>query len=601
LTGYRRLLIACLVIMGLAMLVAQAAASESFTVVIGPVDREVKPNESVSVIATVKSSNQTPMQGVQVGFSVPSGAVISPVSSATNSTGMASANFQASSPGSYPVLATARLGIPVDIPDGLPGNKTVKIRTTYVSQDFSSLPVTIKVVGTPTLTPTPTPAPTPTPTSTPAPAPIPAPLKPSAEKSTIEVPSVPVNVSAPAQIKVIVRDGSGKPVPDANVILSAEKVKGSPPAGLRVTAILMQAGGMATISPPSGRTGPDGSFTATFSSPSPGEYRITANADGVSFSSSVNVKAIAAAIASIPAVAVNPPQPPGGMSVSLPGGVVSLIVAGISAILLAFLALWFMATRNHLRLIPKKPAVTADGSSVVPIRIQFVNGFGKPRKQKLGREIEMQSTAGEISNVTLPPGRESVEAPLKSSTDCGKVTVTARAGRKVASTDLEFVCSEAGIDLEAKPETIPADGKSSANINVSIKDNKGGRIVSTVDRRVDIRTTLGTVDSPVVIPAGLATATSLLRSGKAGGTAIITATSGKAKGQARVTIGELEKRFCMHCGSRMGMEDALCEKCGQAPPSGVDTKLCANCNTILPEAAKFCYKCGAGQPEMKGG
>ena len=58
-----------------------------------------------------------------------------------------------------------------------------------------------------------------------------------------------------------------------------------------------------------------------------------------------------------------------------------------------------------------------------------------------------------------------------------------------------------------------------------------------------------------------------------------------------------KKRYCMHCGSIMQFTAKLCEKCGNSPPAGADTKTCMNCQSTIPVVAKFCSECGAGQTE----
>jgi ribosomal protein L40E len=59
-----------------------------------------------------------------------------------------------------------------------------------------------------------------------------------------------------------------------------------------------------------------------------------------------------------------------------------------------------------------------------------------------------------------------------------------------------------------------------------------------------------------------------------------------------------KKRYCMHCGSIMPFTAKLCQKCGNSPPAGADTKTCMNCQSTIPVVAKFCSECGAGQTEQ---
>ena len=274
--------------------------------------------------------------------------------------------------------------------------------------------------------------------------------------------------------------------------------------------------------------------------------------------------------------------------------IIILILAGIGAFL------WIV---GKLQLIPKVTSIPGDGKSTVPVRIQFINILGKPKKKGSDREIEMETTAGTVQNVVLPPGKEYVEAILTSSKECGTVTITARSGKQKATAQVEFTCSEAGLDVEISPPMIPADGKSTATVIIKIKDDKGSYLTSLIERTVELTTTSGTITSPVKIPQKTLAGIGVITSAQTSGTAKVIASccppkgGGKALyGEGKVVFGELAKRYCMHCGTMMTMEAQSCPSCGKIPPSGVDTKQCSTCGAVLPLSAKFCDKCGAKQP-----
>ncbi|MCX9076321.1 MAG: zinc ribbon domain-containing protein, partial [Candidatus Methanoperedens sp.] len=195
------------------------------------------------------------------------------------------------------------------------------------------------------------------------------------------------------------------------------------------------------------------------------------------------------------------------------------------------------------------------------------------------------------------------EAILTSSKECGSVTITARSGKQKATAQVEFTCSEAGLDVEISPPMIPADGKSTATVIIKIKDDKGSYLTSLIERTVELTTTSGTITSPVKIPQKTLAGIGVITSAQTSGTAKVIASccppkgGGKALyGEGKVVFGELAKRYCMHCGTMMTMEAQSCPSCGKIPPSGVDTKQCSTCGAVLPLSAKFCDKCGAKQP-----
>ncbi len=285
---------------------------------------------------------------------------------------------------------------------------------------------------------------------------------------------------------------------------------------------------------------------------------------------------------------------PGNMG---PGVVAAIAIVAfiILIILIVFLYLWLKGT---LKITPKATKVPADGTSTIPIKVMFVNGFGMVKKQRSDVEVEMSSTAGKVQNVVIPTGRDFVEARLTSSGEFGPVTVMAKANGKTARAEVRFVYDKAVLDVSVSPDSVPADGRSSASVTIKVKDGSGKFIAPLEELTVDLKATLGTIKGPVKLPPRAQSATTSITSGNVSGTAVISAAAGDLRGEGKITFQGMPKRFCMHCGTPMEMEAPSCPRCGLTPPSGVDTRQCASCGTVIPEAAKFCYKCGARQPEL---
>ncbi len=154
----------------------------------------------------------------------------------------------------------------------------------------------------------------------------------------------------------------------------------------------------------------------------------------------------------------------------------------------------------------------------------------------------------------------------------------------------------AALRIVAEPETIFADGKSTSNLSIELLDQDGNPLVTEEDREVSLYATEGHIVKQVTIPKGKTSVGTTLTSSASIGTVVITADSGRlAGGRTEVTFKE-KKRYCMHCGERMPIEARSCPRCGNAPPSGVDTKVCSNCGEVIPIVAKYCGECGASQP-----
>ena len=85
---------------------------------------------------------------------------------------------------------------------------------------------------------------------------------------------------------------------------------------------------------------------------------------------------------------------------------------------------------------------------------------------------------------------------------------------------------EMKLRLSPEPTEIPADGKSKSMITISVEDENGTPAPVPQEMTIVLETNIGLIDSPVVMPAGDAQATSILTSSTAGGTATVKAKSG---------------------------------------------------------------------------
>ncbi|MBS7648799.1 PQQ-binding-like beta-propeller repeat protein [Candidatus Bathyarchaeota archaeon] len=154
-----------------------------------------------------------------------------------------------------------------------------------------------------------------------------------------------------------------------------------------------------------------------------------------------------------------------------------------------------------------------------------------------------------------------------------------------------------GLRLTANPKEIFADGESTSNITVELVDAQGNQIPAERDTSVSFNATDGRIVGSITIPKGRSSATVILTSSTKIGTISVKASARGLMDARTEVIFKEKKRYCMYCGRRMPLEAKICPSCGNAPPSGVDTKICKNCGTIIPEVARFCRECGASQTQ----
>lgn len=281
-------------------------------------------------------------------------------------------------------------------------------------------------------------------------------------------------------------------------------------------------------------------------------------------------------------------QTPINFTLFIGAGIVIIVVAAI-----LFLLWWI----PRLQLIPKQGTVPANGTSNIPIRVQFINAFKQEKRMGKDTEVKLRATSGTIQNVTVLKGQSHADARITSSPECGSVTVTGESDHGKAECTVEFTCTDATFELSVKPAEIPGDGKSVATITIRAKDPSGSYLTFLKDRTVELTSTAGTITSPTIFPAKAPGVNVTIASEKKSGVITVTAVSLPLKGEGKITFLEPEKRFCMHCGTQIELEAKKCPKCGKIPPSGVDIKQCPACNNLVPASALYCAWCGARQVE----
>lgn len=373
---------------------------------------------------------------------------------------------------------------------------------------------------------------------------------------SVEIVSIPGSIGSngTSNIKVIVKGSDGEPVSDAFVTLEPDT--------------------NGTVSPSSGQTDSSGQFTATFSG-----FGETAH----------SIKAV---------VRKNGYAQGSGeviIEVSTANNIIFMILILFLIIIIgsAFQEFWI---KGRLQLIPLKTNVPCDGTSNIPVNVQFVDPSGRPRTQIKNRQVKLSSTLGTIMNIVVPKGKESIEAVLPSSHVCGIVTLTAQSGIQKAIAKVNFTGNMGEMVLEVSPTKIPADGISISSVIIKVKDDKGNFITSLGEWVIDMTTTLGTISSPVIMPPGTLSGIAILTSEKKIGVATVKASMGALHCEKKVIFEELPERFCMNCGDPLKRDLKTCPNCKKTAPADTEIKECNSCQTFIPSSATFCDRCGAKQP-----
>jgi hypothetical protein len=117
-------------------------------------------------------------------------------------------------------------------------------------------------------------------------------------------------------------------------------------------------------------------------------------------------------------------------------------ISSIFAILVVATILSYFWIHSSLKIVMEQTSVQADGKSTIPVKVQFVNTFGKTRKSPKDRDVKIIATSGEIENVVIPAFKGSAQTTLKSSNECGPVTITAISNKNKASVKVTFLAGE---------------------------------------------------------------------------------------------------------------------------------------------------------------
>jgi hypothetical protein len=316
---------------------------------------------------------------------------------------------------------------------------------------------------------------------------------------------------------------------------------------------LVSTGG--TISPASGVTDSDGKFVAEFSSGSEGTYTlgVTALSEGIgqaSYSTFIKVK-----------------QSMFDMQILMYFVLAVIIIAIVLIVIAAIIERWLA---YDLRIVPKIGAIPADGMARLPVRIEVYNGFRRPKKMRSDTYVELEATSGRIESVTIPSGRSFADAVLTSSKEFGAVTVKAKLGDKsTASVPVEFKLEGGSLAITITPGVLIADRKSTASINIRIRNSKGNYVVPLSDKVIELNTTMGEIVGTVIsMPARANSANATIVSGGDGGIAMVTASMGALKGTGRVEFRGMSRKLCANCGEPIPGNLPACPSCGTMVSSG---------------------------------
>ncbi len=199
-------------------------------------------------------------------------------------------------------------------------------------------------------------------------------------------------------------------------------------------------------------------------------------------------------------------------------------------------------------------AIPADGKSTATVTIRIIDENGNPIPSPNGRKVELSTALGKVSSpIKILPGEMEATSTIISGQAAGTAIIkasssplkgegkTLRGNGEIIFT--EDISDEAGLDIQVEPESIPADGKSTATVTIRIIDENGNFIPSPGGRIIELSTALGKVTSPIKILPGETEVNSTITAGQDAGTAKVKASSSPLKGEGKTLRGNGEIVF----------------------------------------------------------
>lgn len=192
-------------------------------------------------------------------------------------------------------------------------------------------------------------------------------------------------------------------------------------------------------------------------------------------------------------------------------------------------------------------SIPADGESTAKVIIKLKDDKGNLIKAQNDITVELSTSLGIITSpVKILSGEMTVTATLTSGHIAGtaEIEISSSSLKEKGKTlyeDIKVIFTipgpdETGFDIKIEPESIPANGKATAEVTIRILDKKGNFINSPNEKTVELLTTLGNITSPVKFMPGESKVTAILTSGEVPGTAEIKAIS-SLKGEIKALHG----------------------------------------------------------------
>ena len=181
--------------------------------------------------------------------------------------------------------------------------------------------------------------------------------------------------------------------------------------------------------------------------------------------------------------------------------------------------------------------ILANGTSKSEISATLFNNSGEFVPD--GTLASFSSDGGALQDVVASTVNGVVKTKLTSDYESKSVTVVVKAGSVQGSTDVTFSETVYYPTISVTPSAIPADGKSSTVVKVTMLDKDGGMAPDGTVLTFSSDGLEGITINPLTITTKNGVAETTVTSGLNPGTLTLTVVSGSAKGMATITFEEL--------------------------------------------------------------